>query len=155
MAKNMDEIGSQSSPADPDVWLRPAMKSDGEEYYEWVLMYVDDILAISMDSTSILKSMEGDTVKYKNGKIEPPEIYLGAKLQEKEINGRLCLTISSTDYIKAAVQTVKDSVAKDRCKWKLPSKALTPMVSSFVPELSGDDWDVEMGNQIRTSRRIV
>ena len=53
-------------------------------------MYVDDILAISMDPTSILKSMEGDTVKYKNGKIEPPEMYLGEKLQEKELNGHLC-----------------------------------------------------------------
>ena len=59
------------------------MKFKGEDYYEWVLMYVDDILAIYMDPTAILKSMEGDTVKYKNGKIEPPEMYLGAKLQEK------------------------------------------------------------------------
>ena len=37
------------------------------------LMYVDDILIISMYPIDILKSMEGDTVKYKNGKIEPPE----------------------------------------------------------------------------------
>ena len=69
-------------------------------------MYVDDILAISMDPTAILKSMKGDTVKYKNGKIEPPEMYLGAKLQEKEINYYSCWTISSAGYIKAAVQTV-------------------------------------------------
>ena len=75
-------------------------------------MYVDDILAISMDPTiSILKRMEGDTVKYKNGKIDPPEMYLGAKL-----HGHLCWTISSTDYIKAAVQTVNDSVNKDKCQ---------------------------------------
>ena len=33
-----------------------------------------------MDPTAILMSMEGNTVKYKNGKIEPPEMYLGAKL---------------------------------------------------------------------------
>ena len=66
-----------------------------------------------MDPTAILKSMEGDTVKYTNGKIEPPEMYLGGKLQEKELNGHLCWTISSTDYTKAAVQTVKDSVNKD------------------------------------------
>ena len=72
MARNLDEIGFQSSHADPDVWLRPAVKFNGKEYYKWVLMYVDDILAISMEPSSILKSMEGDTVKYKNGKIEPP-----------------------------------------------------------------------------------
>ena len=59
--RKLDEIGFQSSPADPDVWLRPAVKFNGKEYYEWVLMYVDDILAISMDPTAILKSMEGDT----------------------------------------------------------------------------------------------
>ena len=41
------------------------MKFNGEEYYEWVLMYVDNILATSMDPIAILKSMEGDTVKYK------------------------------------------------------------------------------------------
>ena len=46
-------------------------------------MYVDDILAISMDPTAILKIMEGDNVKYKNCRFEPPEMYLGAKLQEK------------------------------------------------------------------------
>ena len=135
--RKLDEIGFQSSPADPDVWLRPAVKFNGEEYYEWVLMYVDDILAISMDPPAILKSMEGDTVKYKNGKIEPPEMYLGSKLQEMEINDYSCWTISSSDYIKGAVQTVKDSVNKDKCQWKLPSKVPTPMVSSFVLELDG------------------
>ena len=43
-------------------------------------MYVDEILAISMDPTSILKSTEGDTVKYKNGNIEPPELYMDPSL---------------------------------------------------------------------------
>ena len=90
-----------------------------------------------MDPTAILKIMKGNTVKYKNGKVEPSEMYLGAKLQEKEINDYYCWTISSADYIKAAVQTVKDYVNKDKCQWKLPSKAQTPMVSSFIPELDG------------------
>ena len=64
IAKKLDEIGFNSSPADPDVWLRPVIKSDGEEYCEYVLMYVDDILAISIDPTRILKSMEE-----KNGEV--------------------------------------------------------------------------------------
>ena len=59
MVRKLDEIRFQSSPATPDVWLRPVVKFNGEEYYGWVLMYVNDILAISMDPTAILKSMEG------------------------------------------------------------------------------------------------
>ena len=116
MAKKLDEIGFKSSPADPDVWMRPAVKYDGGKYYEYVLMYVDDILAISMDPTAILMSMEGDTVKYKIGKIESPEMYLGAKQKEKQLNGQWFWTISSTDYIKAAVQTVRDSLNEPGCQ---------------------------------------
>ena len=57
MAKKLDEIGLKSSPVDPDVWLRPVIKPHGEEYYEYILVYVDNILAISMNPTEILKSM--------------------------------------------------------------------------------------------------
>ena len=33
--------------ADPDVWIHKARKSDGTNYYEYMLLYVDDFLAIS------------------------------------------------------------------------------------------------------------
>ena len=35
--------------ADPDVWINPAVKPDGSGYYEIVLYYADNILAISDD----------------------------------------------------------------------------------------------------------
>ena len=88
------------------MWLRPAIKLEGDEYYEYVLMYVDDILAISIDPTEILKSMEGKTVKYKNGKIAPPEMYLGARLKREMINGNMCCTITSDENVIAALQTI-------------------------------------------------
>jgi hypothetical protein len=106
MAEKLSAMGFLSSMADPDVWLRAATKSDGESYYEYVLMYVDDILAISCDARSILEEIQ-ETFKFKNGKIEPPEYYLGAKLQRKNINGLQCWTITSQDYVKAAVKMLK------------------------------------------------
>ena len=39
-----------------------------------------------------------------------PEFYLGAKLQQKEINGITCWTITSQDYVKAAVRNVEAAV---------------------------------------------
>ena len=63
MAKKIDEISFKSCVADPDVWMRPAVRSDRTEYYEYILMYVDEILAISVDASSILKILEGDTVQ--------------------------------------------------------------------------------------------
>jgi hypothetical protein len=133
MATKLDEIGFKSSTADPDVWLRPATKSCGFKYYEYVMVYVDDILALSEDPTRILKSIEGDTVKYKNDKIETPSMYLGAKLKFKELNGTECWSITSVDYVNAAVKTIKEALEGKR--WKLPSKAKTPMSASYYPEL--------------------
>ena len=33
--------------ADPDLWMREAVHSNGSKYYEYILLYVDDALAIS------------------------------------------------------------------------------------------------------------
>jgi hypothetical protein len=134
MAKKLDEMGFKSSVADPDVWLRPASKADGEEYYEYIMMYVDNILAISETPLLIMEAIQ-DMVRFKNDKIEEPSNYLGAKLQKKTINGVMCWSITSMDYIIAAVKNVELGIKDTR--WKLNSKARTPMSSSFVPELDG------------------
>jgi hypothetical protein len=47
MVETLSSIGFLLSMADPDVWLRAASKPNGESHYEYVLMYVDDILSLS------------------------------------------------------------------------------------------------------------
>ena len=47
LAETLDTMGYRPTYADPDVWLRPAVKPDGFEYYEYILCYVDDVLCIS------------------------------------------------------------------------------------------------------------
>ena len=42
----MDEMGFESCKYDPDVWFRFAMKYDGTDYYQYLLLYTDKILAI-------------------------------------------------------------------------------------------------------------
>ena len=85
MAKKLDEINFKSCVSYPDVCLRTSVQPDGTEYYEYILMYVDDVLEISVNATTIRKSLEGNAVQYKNNKIACPDMCLGAKLQEKSI----------------------------------------------------------------------
>ena len=59
----LDKIGLQLCVADPDVWLRPATKPYSSQYYEYNMMYMDDILAIYTNTTKILKILGGDTIK--------------------------------------------------------------------------------------------
>ena len=95
-------------------------------------MYVDDILAISEDAKMILENLEGGTVKYKKGKIAEPEVYLGARIFKKTINGTELWGISSVDYINAAVKTVREDIQGKT--WRLPSKPTMPMVTLYAPE---------------------
>ena len=55
----MEFLHFKSCLADPDVWMRPAIKSDGNTYYEYILLYVDDALVVSENAESILHNELG------------------------------------------------------------------------------------------------
>ena len=82
LADRLEEMVFKSSIIDPDLWIRPSTKADGEQYYEFILMYVDDILAISQDAVSEIREFS-EKFKFKKDKMEPPEIYLGGRLVSK------------------------------------------------------------------------
>lgn len=134
MAEKLSDLGFQSTLADPDVWIRAATKPDGETYYEYVLMYVDDILAVSCAAPQTILEEVQKMFKLKNDKIEPPEFYLEAKLQEKPLNGFNCWTITSQDYVKAAVANVEEAL-ENKGRPFPTGKLDTPMSISYTPEL--------------------
>ena len=132
LAERLDEMGFKSSIADADVWLRPAVKADGEKYYQYILVYVDDLLAIGIDATSIIEEVS-EKFKLKKDKIEPPNVYLGGRLANKELNGRMMWTMTSVDYVKAIIKNLEERL--NRKGLKLPGRAVTPMSSDYTPEL--------------------
>ena len=141
MAEKLSDLGFQSTLAYPDVWLHDASNADGEWYYEYVLIYVDDILAISCDPKAILEDFQR-TFKLKNDKIEPPKFYLGAKLQQNPINGLTCWTITSQDYVKAAIRKVEEAI-KTKGRRLQTTNVETPMNNYYTPEL---DVTEELGH---------
>ena len=49
----------------------------------------------------------------------------------------MCSTITSYDYVIAAVKTIKDAITLK--PWNIPKTADIPMTESFVPELDGTE----------------
>jgi hypothetical protein len=45
--QSLFDFGFASCQSDPDIWRRGATKKDGMNYYEYILVYVDDLLVIS------------------------------------------------------------------------------------------------------------
>ena len=132
LAETLHNISFRSSKADPYIWLRPAVKPNGQTYYEYILCYVDDILSVSLDATSTLKSIQVN-FKLKDDKIEPPSDYLGAVLGQMDIDGKTGWYLTSEKYMKSAIENVEQTLQKNG--QKLPSKCKTPLTSLYGPEL--------------------
>jgi len=133
----MHYLGFTSCPADPDVWMRPAIKSDGTKVYEYVLLYTDDTLVISEKAETILRNEIGRYFQLKEESIGPPSLYLGGHMRKVQLeNGPQAWGFSSSQYVQAAVKNVEEKFSKEENKhWKLPRKADTPMTTNYAPEL--------------------
>jgi len=60
--------------------MKPKIDPDGDEYYSYILCYVDDVLVVYHNATTTLRKID-KYFKLKPASIEDPDIYLGAKLK--------------------------------------------------------------------------
>jgi len=78
-AQKLVEMGYASTKANPNVWLRKAMKNDSHAYYKMLLIYVDDILCISHWLQQTMEQIP-QLYRLKDKVIGPPKWYLGANI---------------------------------------------------------------------------
>ena len=130
----MEHLGFQSCQADPDIWIREAQKDDGTPYWEYALLYVDDVLCISCDAENVLKNQIGKYFVIKEGSVGPPSLYLGNKVSKVTLdNGVDAWSFSSSQYVQNAVKNVEEYLRK---KGKsLPAKASSPLSNNYRPEV--------------------
>lgn len=79
LSQTLTELGYSSSRADRNVWLKRASKPDGFEYYEMILVYVDDILHISHDTRPAINALMKLYLIRKES-MGPPNRYLGTNI---------------------------------------------------------------------------
>jgi hypothetical protein len=71
-SQTLQDFGFISSLADPDVWYQASTKPDGFQYYEYVLIYVDDILILSHQPNKTMNAL-GALYHLKEGSVGPPK----------------------------------------------------------------------------------
>ena len=133
LAQTLIDLGYQSSKADPDVWIRPQTKPNGFEYYEMVLVYVDDILHLSHNTKPTIDAL-GKLYVLRADACGEPKRYLGANVGKYQLqDGREVWSMSSNDYVKNAVKNLEDTLASENTK--LRGKANRPLPSDYRPEI--------------------
>ena len=130
----MKHLGYESCPVDPDVWMRLANSYDGHEYFEYVLLYVDDCLCISVDPRGVLMKIN----KYfpmKPSSLGQPKVYLGGKVSQVVLpNGVKVYSYTASQYLHKAVHGVEEHLVRKGLKL-LEKKTGTPLPTTYHPEL--------------------
>jgi len=132
----------QPCKADPDVWMRVAMKLDGTRYYEYALCYVDDIMVVSANPDDVIKELrEHFVLKEVTDPGKSRQRYLGAVISRYPFkDGSLAWYMLAEEYLSRAIPTVE-------AEWeeKLYKKASSPLPNDYhletdtTPLLSLDD----------------
>jgi len=137
MAATLREAHFVSSKGDPDVWMRPATKPDGSEYYEYVLVYVDDILVVSCEPKEVMDYL---ATKYtlKEGSVKEPTTYLGAdivkyQIAESDEPSKVRWAMSSGTYVKRAISDLEKEL--EAVGQHLKKRVTTPISPGYRPEL--------------------
>ena len=133
LAEHFRDMGYRPTLADPDVWLRKAVKPNGDRYYEMILSYVDDILSISDVPEKTMTQIQ-QKFKLKKDEYKEPTGYLGAAISKMTTaNGTSCWTQSSDEYVAASLKEIRAVLA--RKGRSLPTRCKTPLSSGYRPEI--------------------
>ena len=134
ISETLVNLGYTNTIADPDVWRRPGKDNNGNEFYELVLVYVDDLLCVSNKPSDTMIGLASlydlkDTVK-------PPERYLGNNINKYQLpDGREAWAMGGKDYVANAVKVAKEIATKNGMNLPGGERAKRPYPKCYCPEL--------------------
>jgi hypothetical protein len=125
LAAKLRYMGFKPSKADSDLWLK---KKDG--HYEYIAIYVDDILAFSKDPMTLIQEVKKDYVLKGIG---TPEYYLGGNVDEADAPMKaldIDTSLSARTYITSSfdhMYGIFDGGPFAKCH--------TPMMEAYHPDI--------------------
>jgi hypothetical protein len=146
LAKRMRDLHWEPCDADPNVWMRAAIRSDGFACWLCALIHVDDLLVIAENPKEILAKIDCHFPIKPKSIAGPPNVCLKAKLSKHTLkNGVDAWAMSSSQCVQEAVKNVESHLAESGLS--LPGKANTPLTSDCRPELDvSPQLDPELAN---------
>ena len=85
--------------ADSSIWIRPAIKSNIEEYFEYILLCTKNTLTISNKVSDIIRNQTGKYFIVKKGSISPSSRYLGRSMRKLIVWKLRYLVVANTSKL--------------------------------------------------------
>ena len=110
----MDKMVFEIMKSDPNVGFCSAIQDNGTDYYQYVLHYTDNIMAIMKKPEDFIFHELGKIFLVKLNSIRPPTRYLRNKVSYFTLeNGRNEWSFSSSHYVKDNVKNIIDTLAQE------------------------------------------
>ena len=126
--------------------MKPMQKSDGSKYYAYLIVYVDDVLAIeekpnlTIDQIAIL-------FRIKEGSVMSPGMYLGMDMRKWTVNDVdgtdvPCFALGANSYVKEAIRIAKRNAETHGLPYPTSKKTgKTPFAHvKYRPELDATSY---------------
>ncbi|KAI2504205.1 Reverse transcriptase (RNA-dependent DNA polymerase) [Fragilaria crotonensis] len=99
-----------------DLWMRSALKPDGDKVYEYVISYVDDLIFQGINPKEFMGSL-GQRFTLKPGSIKEPDTYLGVDVKKFRIPNsddpdKVRWSFESTSYVKKAITDLEQELGE-------------------------------------------
>ena len=104
----MSHLNVRTCLANPDMWMRPGVKSDSFECCEHVLLCTDNSLVASDNTESVLRNEIGKFIELKEDSIGWHKTHLGGSVRKTVLEKLVeAWAFSSPHHAKATVNNVE------------------------------------------------
>ena len=122
-ADTLRSLGFTPSLGDPDLWYR-----DAGDCYEYVVTWVDDLLAALKPGSTLMDDLQADPWNYKLKGVGDVRYHLGGNFHRDKKDGTLCYNAQT--YVDRMVANYRLAFGKDP-----PKKVDSPLPKGDHPEL--------------------
>ncbi len=135
LSMNLRELGFTSLKADPDLWMKEAVKPNRDKVYEYVISYVDDHIFQGIDPKGFMNALR-QRFTLKPGNIKEPDSFLGVDVKkfcipDSDNPNKVRWAFESTSYVKKAISDLEKLTWRGRpttssiCKDAFSERILT------------------------------
>ena len=143
LSKNLLKLGFKPSYADSNIWMK-----EKEDHYEYIGVYIDDLVVVSKDPMSILNMLKKPVGPYELKGVGTPEYYLGGDVNIKYVEDEIdYLETNARTYIKRICGKLEELM-----DWKFRNYS-SPEDPDYHPEI--DETPFLQGDDISKYRMMV
>jgi hypothetical protein len=139
IAHTLYAMNFDPSRGDPYVWMRMAFNPITKvSYWEYLIVYVDDLLAIGLDPRATINMLEMDC-NYVLKDFGPPTRYVGASIGTYNLDNTMtCFFMAPGQYLVNAIAVVQGNLKKHSIKLN-SIRSDVPMMPGYQPEVDTSD----------------